>query len=779
MFKRVIVGEAQGVSEVDFSRMGQFPQDGFEFLSRDLLLTSIYYAGLSVTQSDTVTVQCAAGRVYDGGKMYASGTVEERSVAGFVPVTAGQSVICLLIAQGQEVSDDLENRYYERVVDSQNPDAGTQQTVEDDYRTKNRKVVVTIVPGVEGARPVAPVAPVGSVAVAEILVTTSGIQSITQRADTKAKTLEQVIAQQSAIQKSLAVMNQNIEGLRADQAGMKAQIKGSASENLISTIAVDMALIKDQLDIADNGSPYWADRFLNNDETDETHVDYDARIEEGIRFNFDGIAESAIALYNPNDPNLMHAADGLICPKYKAVEGIAITEASGEMALGGLSVQNMTVKHMTASRERIRYGSAFTICNNSAFWRAGKYDPISGIFTSAVGDTYKAPDDYNNNINHRPVRLTQFWTDMIAVNYDTYVPDEKTISGVVKAESFLVSQERSTPRIWLGIKAAGAGAEVTAVLVECRDDGTPDPNRALASVTKLAADFKVWPERTYFTFDKPRLLTPLAGASSKARAYAIMYFTTGDVTVATADGVAFLGGNLFTTTDGIYFDGDLTRDICMGVDFCSFEITNMPIRLNPWSLVGGIESIDILAPLLVPSSASVTFQINVNGVWKSLNAENASADFINGITALYEARVLFVGTEWTMPMLDMGDSRVRLTRQKEALTWLSADWALGENAAEIKLRVVVGAWDAVRHTLVPKVMSGAGFATETAATATTIKTVTGREIGRADQESAVEIEWTFDLSATNPDTVKFKLDGVTNNYKVPFHMEWAVGRKTA
>lgn len=781
MYKRVVVQEAQGVSEVDFERFGTFPQKGFEYLGTDLLLATICYAGMIVTQSDTVTVQIAPGRVYDAGKMYASENVEERTVAAYVPVTAGQSVICLVVAQGQEVSDDLENRYYERPIDAQNPDAGTQQTVEDDYRTRNRKAILTIVPGVEASKPVAPAAPIGSVAVAEILVTTSGIQSVTMRTDTKAKTLEQLAATQTAIQKNLAIMMQNIEGLRADQAGIKAQLLGSASKSMIAALAVDMALIKDRLDIADDGSPYWADRFLDGSETDEAHVDYDARVEEGIRANYDGINEFALSLYNPNDPNLMHAASGLICPKYTAVEGIAVTEATGEMALGGLSVQNITVQHLTESRERIRYGSAFTICNNSQFWQSGQYDPISGIFTASNGDTYKAAavlQGYNDSVNHQAVRLQQFWTDTVQVPYDSYLVDEQTISGVVKAESFLVHQERWTPRTWLGIKSWGDGAAVTAVLVECRDDGTPDPSRSLGAVTKNAADFATWPNRTYFPFVKPRLLSPLKGSSSKARAYAVLYFTTGDVTVATADGASFLGGNLSTSTDGIYFDVDITKDLCMGVDFCSFDITNMPIRLNSWSLTGGIENIDILAPMLIPSSANVSFEINVNGSWKALNAQNSDAGFINGITALYEARVVFAGTEWGMPIIEMGDSRVRLTRQKAAFTWLSADWALGETAAEITLRAVIGAWDPARHTLVPKVLSGASFATETAASTTTVKPVTGRETARPDQEAAVEMEWVFDVSATNPDTVKFKLAGATNNYRIGFHVEWAVGRKT-
>jgi len=217
----------------------------------------------------------------------------------------------------------------------------------------------------------------------------------------------------------------------------------------------------------------------------------------------------------------------------------------------------------------------------------------------------------------------------------------------------------------------------------------------------------------------------------------------------------------------------------MGIDFCAFEITQMPIRLNSWQLTGGIESIDILAPQLVPAAANVVYEINVNGSWKALSAQNSDAGFINGITALYETRVVFTGTEWGMPIIEMGDSRVRLTRPKDQLTWISADWALGEQAAEMKLRAVIGAWDAARHTIVPTILSGAGFATETPATETVTRPVIGREQARPDQEAAVEVEWTFDLSATTPDTVKLKLEAATNNARVPFHVEWLVARKTA
>lgn len=799
MFKRVIVEEGQGVSELDFERFGTFPQGGIEQTTKDHLLAGLAYAGMLTTASDVVTVQIAAGRIYDAGRQFASEDVQERSIAAYVPVTAGKSVICLVVGQGQEVADALENRYYERPIDPANPDAGTQQTVDDGYRIRNRRAVLTVIPGIEGVRPVAPVAPIGAVAIAEILVTTSGIQTVSMRSDTAAVRLDAVNANLKSLSQQLALLGQDVAGLRSDQAGIKAQLLGTVSKATIAALTVDLALVKDRLDIPDDGSPYWADRFLDYSETDYDpvsatgHPDFNARVEEGIRFPWFNQASFPLSLGTPNDPNLQHAAQGLICPRYDIVDGIAVTSATGEMALGGVVSTAISVEHLTKKRDRLRYGTSFTVCNNSQFWKSGRYDPIAGIFTTAGGDTYKAAAelttdyDYGGSVNHQFVRLQQFWIDTIDVPYDKFTENEITVNGVVKANTFLVHQERWSPRTWLGIKRWGVGASITAVLCEAKDNGDPDPSRALASVTKTADQFAVWPVRTNFTHSEPVFLAPLSGAQSRARAYAVAWIVVGDVDVATADGQkSFLEGNLKTTTDGVSYDVDLTRDICFGVDFCSFPITNLPIKLGSFNLGGGIEDIDILAPTIVPSSAQLQYEINVAGAWRALSAQTSDSNFINGVTALYEARVVLTGTQWGMPIIDTNDSRVLLSRADSDLVWVGPGdddgtdgWAIGEVASEIELRAVVAAYDPARHSFEAKVLSGAGFATVTAAGAPEVRAVPGREVARPDQEKAFLLIWTFDLSAAPADVVKFRLDGATDNHRIVCNVEWTVARKTA
>lgn len=795
MHQIVLSQTGQGLNETDIARLGQFPQKGIERTTRDLLTSGLCYSGFLTTKSDndSVNVTIAVGDLYDGGKQYVSEAIQTRSVADYVPTIAGKSVICLIVAQGQESPDFLENRYYERPVDPANPSAGTLLTVDDGYRVSTRRAILTVIPGVEATRPVAPIAPTGSVAVADILITTSGIQDVTMRTDTAAKRLDLVAAQQAAIVVRLDLIDQAVAGFRADLAAVAASLLSSASVAALNALQQDVALIKESLDLPDDGSPYWADRFLDYGETDwdpitqTGNVDFNARTAEGIRFAYDAASEFALSLYNPNDPNLALASAGLICPKFTAVPGIILDAATGDMPLGGVSVQTITVEHLTQSRQRVRYGTEYTVCNNAAWWNSGKFDPIAGIFTSAAGETYQAAAELfsyvanggaENDVNHQAIRIRQFWKDEIEVPYDKYTPNQITISGVVKAESFLQHQERWVVGTDLAIKRWGDGAQIKAVLVECDASGRPDPTRVLATSTLTSADFKVWPQWTPFNLPKPIFTSPL-GAGGRARPYAVMWFTTGDVDVMTADGGSFLGGNLFTTTDGVYFDGDLTKDICFRVRYAKFDFTDIPIRLGSWNLSGGIESIDVLAPMVVPGSASATFQVNVGGNWRSLAADESGSSFLNGTQALYDARILLNGTEWSMPIIDTANSRVRLARPKAAFDWIGKAWTIGSNATEIKVKAVVASWDAARHVLAAKLRHGTGFASvKNAAAAPTVRVVPGREVARPTQEYAVEMEWTFSFTGSPVGAVKPEFVGSTNNYKVPFHIEWAVARKT-
>ncbi|WP_311276171.1 hypothetical protein [Methylobacterium sp. WCS2018Hpa-22] len=741
---------------------------------------------LTSSVGDGVSVNIAAGRVYDGGKQYALEEKQVRSVATYVPTIAGRSVICLVIAQGDEVSDNMENRYYERAIDPKNPNAGVQQSVDDGYRTKNRKVVVSVIPSVEAARPAAPAAPTGAVAVAEILVTTSGIQKITMRDDTKAKRLDSAITQIADIVNYLDEINQSIDGLRADLAAVAAKTGAPVAMAAIGAIENDLANVKAKLGLPVDDAPYYTDNFLDyefsdwNPETQKGNVDFDARIEEGIRFAYEAESTVALSLLNPNDPNVMHVGRGLICPAYTEVAGLSVAKASGDMPLGGVSVQTVTVKTLTKSVTRIRYGTGFTVSNSSNFWKGGGRDSINGLFRDAKGVLYSAiPIIETNKKIVGSTRLRQIFKDTILESYEKLLVKEKTVSGVVKAETFLMANERWVTGTDLGIKRWGAGASITASVCECDNSGRPDPTRAVQTVTLTEAQFKAWPAWTSFDFDEPAMLGPLSTEDGRARPWAVVWYTVGDVDVMTADGSRYTAGTLLSTTDMQYFDPDITKDICFRLRYAKFNNSDLTVRLGSWNLSGGIENIDILASILAPNSSTATFEIFVGNRWRKLDNDEAGASFIGGTQALYEARVVLHGNMYSMPIIDTIGSRVRCSRPKGHLDWIGTDFGLGGTATEIKVRALVGAYDSARHTLKAALRYGSGYGTVKAPTgAPKITVAPGRAKTRVDQESAVEVEWTFSFTSA-VSAVKPELIIDTNNYKIPCHVEQITVRKSA
>jgi len=101
------------------------------------------------------------------------------------------------------------------------------------------------------------------------------------------------------------------------------------------------------------------------------------------------------------------------------------------------------------SRQRIRYGTEFTVCTNSAFWQSGTYDPISGIFTLKDGETFKAAFDLTGGIysansgglSHVSVRLQEFWSDTVSDPYWDRITTTNQISGAQIVETFPIGQD--------------------------------------------------------------------------------------------------------------------------------------------------------------------------------------------------------------------------------------------------------------------------------------------------------------------------------------------------
>jgi hypothetical protein len=760
MQKRVVVGADQEVTNEDFTRLGLWPQEGDDAIVRDFLLSGRGYTGFVVTPNGSTAVDISAGRLYDGGSQYGSDEAQNLSLAEFVPFTAGQKVIVRLVVQGREDDGYEEARNNEREVPTAGGGTVVQRVPDTKARARVRNAIVATIPGAPSSVPVAPATPVNTVAIADILIGTGGVETITRREENEAPELDALSRAFAAQQEQIDLMAQAIGGIRNDLAALGRELRNSASGATIAAVVTDVSSIKDRLAIPDTGTPYGADHFLDESESDPGNVDYAARVEDGLRFPYANFWRGPIALLNPNDPNFMHAAQGIICPKYTAVDGVLVSKQASTMALGGTTYQTMELKQLTMSRQSVRYGDYFTVCENSNWWNSGRYDAATNTFT-IDGQTYELAGVVRNNwwMGHRTFRLRRFWTDTVSFPYDVYAPVTHQIQGVIKAQTFIQSQDRWSPGAKLGIVSGGAGAQVTATLVECNADGSPNPGAMLAKTTLDLAQFSAWPAFTRFPWSKPVFL--------QKGLYAVLFATTGDVTIATAEGQDFLGGTLFESTDGAFFAGDLTKDMCFGVEYCRFDLTHLPVQLAGLNLDGGVHNIAIVAGMIVPTNADAAWQLQVAGVWRDIGPTGADGEtlFGSGVTPFYDFRAHLSGNEWAMPIIDMAASQVTLFRAATSLDHISGpiQMAAGVTVSTVHVKAIVENWEDARHTLVAKLRYGAGYASLKTHSAVVTKGVVNRPDAR-------EIKWTFDFTPAI-DAFKVEFLGTTNNARVTYHVE--------
>lgn len=777
MFERVLAKDSQYVTDVDLTRMGTFPQEGVETLIRSLLVSGRLYKDFGVLANGLNKIDVAPGTVFDTGVMYHSDGEQAKSVQEYIPFEAAKKVVVTLIGQGRSSPGYRESRTMEREVAQSGGGTTTQLVPEVDYRVQVNDVVLSFIAGGVSTSPTAAPTPLNTVAICDILIGTGGIENITRRTESEAPELDDLARSITAVSATLAIFQQEITGLRNDLAAAFRLIDGLGSRAVITALTSDVATIKDRLDMPDTGSPYGADRFLDNSETDVANIDYYARVEEGIRFPYANFNKTQIAFGTgmANSANLMHAAQGIICPKYTPVDGIVIGPRAGSQPLGGTTYQTMDLGLLTMSREVTRYGPYFEVCTNQTWWQSGRYDAAAGIMTIG-NDQYSVADTTWTDgpwSPHRTYRVRQMWVDTVQQPYDSYIPTTHSIQGVIKSQSFIQSQGRWTPGVRLAIESWSPGAQITATLVECDDNGFPNKKRALATSTLTAADFKAYTSsnelRTRFAWDKPYWM--------KQGLYAVMFATTGDVTVAYAEGQSFLGGTQFDSTDGYFQQGDLTKDTVMTIEYCRFDVTSIPVLLAGINLDGGIHNIGIKAASIIPTNADSRWALQVGGSWQALPkpskdgvldiSDVPSALFGAGVTPYYDFRVELNGNQWEMPIIDLNQSEVTVFRADVRFRHISIERLLQASVTSVVITAVVGAYDVARHGLVCALRYGANYATSKAATGVQVKPVVGRD-------DAVMMIWTFSFASPGVDRIKIDISGTTNNARVTPHIEYEV-----
>src|SRR5262249_16941580 len=145
-----------------------------------------------------------------------------------------------------------------------------------------------------------------------------------------------------------------LDTLTSDLANLAMRILGTAKLSTVLDLARDVARVREQVNLPADYTAWSADHFLSNDHSEIGHVDYLAKVEEGIRFPPAAERQAQLALLNQYDQSVI-VQNNFMLPKYEQVARLAVLGKEGEISLSQFEYQTTQWVQLTRTRTRIRY----------------------------------------------------------------------------------------------------------------------------------------------------------------------------------------------------------------------------------------------------------------------------------------------------------------------------------------------------------------------------------------------------------------------------------------
>lgn len=685
MERQVIFRDYQEQTAGDHNNLQGFVRESFDHLVKDTVSDGRQYSGFLVTKTGQAEVSVAAGQMYDQGVVAARRSSFSQPMSSYLAVVSQKIITVSVFAQENET--DVQNRDYLVDVDTGETEPRAVSM------TKSRDAVLAFTAGAEAADPQAPAIPATHVAVANILVDTTQVVSVTMLDASRVKSLsehEQRLLQQEEFKDAI---EPRVSSLASDISALAGEVSRRGSERDVSNILIDLARIKAQLELPADVSDYGADRFLDEEESDTADaagLGYDAKIEEGIRFSDANADVSEIDLFSANDPNAS-LVSGMLLPKFTSVRKLSTGAFKDDIGIAQYGFQTNELVQKTITRQRVRYGSVYYPTTSHVWWRGAKgrfggrvLNPILGIFQKA-GETF-ADLVYKNGYFYR--REDRVFVDTYEEPYWDYVTVDHSIEGAQVGQTFLISNDTWATRLGFYITTKAANEDIWVSLCEVTN-GQPDLSKAVLVQSYPHASIAVgWNRMTI----QPTFLK--AGTR-----YALVFMSNANHRFGMADGQGYLDGTFFYSTDSAYFLGDLTRDLMIEVWGAKFDAAQVTIEFEALNLDGGIRAVDVLCGSFVPQSTQVIWEIQPNGSGAWIALDDVDTTALNTSPPLCRFRGRFVGTKDIHAGLQLTGSQVKLLRPKTTFKHVSDVITLATPSDDIYVRVVLENFDDTPHDL--------------------------------------------------------------------------------
>jgi hypothetical protein len=541
--------------------------------------------------------------------------------------------------------------------------------------------------------------------------------------------------------------------LISDLAKLAKQLKGLVYGDTLAALARDVAALKDLAELPDSYTNYGGDVFLDPDESDTGDAEFLARVEEGVRFDWDNQHEQQPDLFNPLATEVKNHS-GLILPAYQEVVRLATAGFAGGLKISQYQYTTHELLQGTRTRRRVRYGPTREVCTNGVNWNLGKFDPHKNVFKDTSGGTWEVLKRYGEHGGHYWLRVRQYWVDTWTEKYSYWGSVTHNINGSQIAQTFLNGQNGWLTGIDLYFTNRGADGVVNLYLCET-DLGLPDPSRCLASTSVSAVDLKAHPTATPFNFTQPVFL-------EAGKHYALVIITAGDHDVALVQGTEYTHGTIFHSTDGVYYQGDFEKDLMMTHRYAKFENPRTDVELTTLSLSGGIADLDFLMEAVIPDGSDLLIEYQKEGdsVWYPVIPE--TADQLLGLPAMLHLRAVFIGSNDLQAGFHLVGSRFQAGRPRTDFKHLSIERTLDSASENIDVILQLENWDETKHSCTVTLIDGANTYTH--------DSVTDKVIAGADLDTIRRTVNFLPEPGTGITTFQVVIEGASTTALVPFHV---------
>lgn len=712
MEKQVIFRDRQEFQAADPNHLQAYVRESFDHLIVDAVSDEKHFTGFALSAASATEAVVQPGRFYSSGAVYVSQDEQSLNLFQYVPLVT--SKIVAVVAWGQDVDTTVEPRDF--LVDLETGATEPQAVAME----RIRKCEVNLLPGSESADPQPPVIQSGTLAVAYIYLTPSGIDRIEMQEASRLPNGYDHEQRIIGIEVWKAAAEPRISSIATDLAALAKKSEGLASRAAFIEIAGDIASVKDKLQLPASFASYDADAFASDAKTNAAHAGYAARVNKGVLFPFAASVDASLALFNPIDAAVKASSQNVVLPAYSHAERIKTQGYAGDISVSQYQVQTHTIRALVVSNWYWHYGWNWNYYARWYGWNYANYwwtQPWYGYWYSSFDEVYLA-----------------------AVGTTSY-------AGALVAQSFLNANAMWMTRLGLYFTQIAPTGNVQVLVCEC-EAGKPNLQKAVAQVNVAAANLKKYPLET--TIDVPHVLL------EAGKRYAVVLITSGDHRVAVVSGNAYTQGTLFYGSDGDYFVGDLTKDLMFTIYGAQFARARTEVQLQPVSLAGGFTDLTIDAQHVIPEGCTLQYEIQPqgSGAWYPLG--DAALRLGTDLTApnLVNLRAVLLGTSDLQPAFITQANAITASRPATSVQHWSVSRTLGAATTGVTLKLWLSDWDAAHHTITPKIVTGGS--TETAASSTVT----------SDQNGATLKTFTFTIPSSS--AYEIKIAGTRDAGSKPF-----------